>query len=198
MAEHQVLFCPFCRESFEGCARCPAHELPLVPFAALSPTRDGEDGEADDDDLDDDERDARLAPADRPLALFDLGHGRGLVALAALLDALALVLPLVSLEVGRSLRTYELARALPALWSLGLVSFTLLFALVRRRSPRALASLRVLVPLLALISVALVGWLFHKLDEVALGWGPAGYVIVLAALLMAIGGVRLGGPLARQ
>ena len=193
MAEHQVLFCPFCRESFEGCTRCPAHELPLVGFDALTPDEhDADPLDADPLDVDDARR---LPPGDRPLALLDPQRGRGLVALAALLDALALALPVVSLEPGRSLRTYELARALPALWSLALVSFTLLFVLVRRRTPRALASLRVLVPLLALVTLGVVGWLRLKLGEAALAWGPATALVTIAAVPMMIAGVRLGGRL---
>ena len=29
------LFCPFCEECFEGEARCPEHDIPLVPFEDL-------------------------------------------------------------------------------------------------------------------------------------------------------------------
>src|ERR1700741_1529616 len=34
-ATDQVLFCPFCREAFEGDQRCPEHELDLVTWAEL-------------------------------------------------------------------------------------------------------------------------------------------------------------------
>ena len=34
-----ILFCPFCRESFEGEAVCPEHDLELVPIDRLPRSR---------------------------------------------------------------------------------------------------------------------------------------------------------------
>jgi hypothetical protein len=198
MAEPKILFCPFCRESFEGERTCPEHDIPLVPLAQLKPVSH----ELDEDD-------ERPAPPtdDTPLALFELGHGRGLVAAGALLNALALALEFVGgKEGGPGLRTYELAVTAPSLWTLLLVSFTLLFVLKRRRSARALRGMRVLVPALAFISPLTVSWVLWRLFRGAAVWapggrhigldlGPAVYAVGIASLLVLAGGARLGaGP----
>jgi hypothetical protein len=84
----------------------------------------------------------------------------------------------------------------PSLWTLLLVSFTVLFALTRRRTLRRLRSLRVLVPLLALLSPLTLGWAVARLigltGMVDLRLGAAVYVVVGASLLLLVGGVRLG------
>jgi hypothetical protein len=88
------------------------------------------------------------------------------------------------------------------------VSFTLLFVLQRRRSPRALRGMRVLVPVLAALPPATVLWELGRLRAGAAPWltrgsalalGPAVYVVVAAAVLTMWGGLRLGlaGPRAR-
>src|SRR5688572_26279829 len=117
MAEPKILFCPFCRDSFEGERTCPEHDIALVPLERLPP------------------------------ALFEPGYGRGLVAIGAVLNALSLALVFVRGKAGSDgLAAYELAVTAPSLWTLLLVSFTLLFVLKRRRTQRALRGLRVLVP----------------------------------------------------
>src|SRR5436190_1914040 len=88
-----VLFCPFCRESFEGQAHCPTHDLALVPFRELGPELDPA-------------RDQERLPLATP------AFGRGLVLAGALLSLLALFLPLArfsgQLEVTNTM--LELAR----------------------------------------------------------------------------------------
>jgi hypothetical protein len=93
------------------------------------------------------------------------------------------------------------ATALPGLWSLGLVSFTLFFVLQRRRTLRALRGMRVLVPALACVSPTTVLWELHRLRSGAALWltrggplqvGPALYLVFAAALLIGYGGTRLG------
>ena len=188
MAEHQVLFCPFCRESFEGRDSCPDHELTLVSFDRLRPQ---EGPHEPDDEL---EGSAPEAPVDdRPLALFDPRYGRGSVALGGLLALLALVLSPLQLPDGHAARTYQLARAIPSLWTLLLVAFTVGFALSRRRTPRALRSLRVLIPLLALVSPATLVWAFVRLGGTGgHAIGGAVYAVALSSVLLTIGGLRLG------
>jgi hypothetical protein len=188
MAEHQVLFCPFCRESFEGLKTCPEHDLRLVPFSKLAP---------------DPAEIKRLSyvDEDKILAPFELRFGRAYVALGALANLLALPLPLIRLPGGKSYSTLFVAAARPALWTLALVTFTLLFVLQRRRSPRALRGMRVLVPLLACVSPATVLWELQRVRGGAAAWltrgepfelGPALYVVVVGAVLTALGGARLG------
>src|SRR5688572_14086790 len=115
MAEPKILFCPFCRDSFEGERTCPEHDIALVPLERLPPA---EHGVADEDD---DGEGAPAAPAgdDAPLALFEPGYGRGLVALGALLNALSLSLVFVRGKAGSDgLAAYELAITAPSLWTL--------------------------------------------------------------------------------
>src|ERR1700712_3306397 len=93
MAEHQVLFCPFCRESFEAApdaSLCPEHELPLVSFDQLAVNSEQTDSEDADDAAELDGHSPGLSPEDRPLAAYDPGLGRGVVGLGALLNAAAL------------------------------------------------------------------------------------------------------------
>jgi len=191
MTEHQVLFCPFCRESFEGRTSCPDHDLALVDFEKLGP-----------DPLEPDNLPEVID--ETPLGLVEPTFGRGFVAAGAFLNALALGCDFVA-RSGSSpaVTTRALAVTLPSLWTLGLVSFTLLFILQRRRTPRALRSVRVLVPVLALISPFTAAWAFHRVDEGVLVWatgervihaapGFALYVIGAAACLIFYGGLRLG------
>lgn len=187
MAEHQVLFCPFCGESFEHQTRCPEHELSLVAFDQLPINSALIDDEPEADELA-----LRALPSDdRPLALLEPQHGRGLVALGALLNLSALALPLSGAEGTGSVAAYRLARAIPSLGTLALVSFTVLYALGRRRTLRRLRGLRVLVPLLALLSPLSLGWASLRLG--ASRPGGAVYAVAVASLLLLTGGLRLGG-----
>ena len=186
MAEHQVLFCPFCCESFEHQTRCPEHELSLVSFDQLRINSALIDDEPEADELA-----ARALPSDdRPLALLDPRHGRGWVGLGALLNAAALALPLGQGHGAAGVAAYRLARAMPSLGTLVLVSFTVLYALGRRRTLRRLRGLRVLVPLLALLSPLSLGWASLRLGAAAPG--AAVYAVALASLLLVVGGLGLG------
>lgn len=185
MHAHQVLFCPFCRDSFEGQTTCPACELPLVPFEKLGPA-EHETTDADEPEL------AAGDPDERRLSLLDPQHGRLSVALGALVVGAALLLDLVRFPVGRPLRTHELARALPSLWSIGLVSFVVLYALARRRTPRALRGLRVIIPLLGLVPPFAVAFVLVRRFQGDVSLGAAAYAVGLGSLLLIAGGLRLG------
>jgi hypothetical protein len=201
MPQHQVLFCPFCRESYEGHTRCPEHDLDLVTFDRLAP--DPAALQDDDEPRDDGRND------DRVLAAFDPRHGRGLVAVGAALNACALGFELLK-GIGSSpgLRTHEVAITAPSLWTLPMVSFTLLYILHRRRTVAQLRGLRVLVPLLSLLSPATLLWVFFRIKHGASVWATGGrrigvepafavYVVALAAVLIFWGGLRLGSPTRR-
>jgi hypothetical protein len=191
MTEHQVLFCPFCRESFEGRTTCPEHDLVLVGFEKLGP--DPFDPENMPEVID-----------ETPLGLVEPTFGRGFVAAGAFLNALALGCNFIrGSAASPGVTTRELASTLPSLWTLGLVSFTLLFILQRRRTPRALRSVRVLVPVLAFISPLTALWALHRVNDGVLVWatgqravnpvpGLALYVIALATAFTLYGGLRLG------
>ncbi len=186
MAQHQVLFCPFCRESFEGQNHCPEHELALVPLTRLD-ARNVLDADPEGDDLDE----PRLSRDLQPLALFDPRQGRGWVALGALCQLLALALPLLRTDASAAVATYELARGIPSLWTLSLIAFTVLYTLARRRTPRALRGLRVVVPALGAVALACLLWAYGRLGFQAVPT-LGSYVITVGALLLALFGLRLG------
>jgi hypothetical protein len=189
MAEHQVLFCPFCRECFEGVQVCPDHDLALVPFHKLPP----DPASAERQELTD----------DTPLEALELRFGRGFVAAGALLNGAALGLEFVRFPGGRGLSTLTLASTIPALWTVGLVSFTLLFVLRRAKTLRALRALRVLVPALACISPLTLIWELVRIRSGTVLWmahvrstqatpGAALYISLLGSALIVYGGMRLG------
>jgi fumarate reductase subunit D len=181
MAQHQVLFCPFCRESFEGQNTCPEHELALVPLTRLeaSATPDPEH----DDDPD------GPPPELRALGLFDPRQGRGGVALGALCQLAAFPLPLARMD--KPVATYELAHAIPSLWTLSLIAFTVFYALARRRTPHGMRSLRVVVPAMGAVALACLLWAFGRLNFQAPPAAGA-YLILAGALMLGAFGTRLG------
>ncbi len=191
MTEHQVLFCPFCRESFEGKLACPEHELALVGFEKLGP-----------DPLDPENLPEVID--ETPLGLVEPAFGRGYVAAGAMLNAAAFLCDFLrSPNESVGIATRSLVAYAPSLWTPGLVSFTLLFTLYRRRTPRALRSVRLLVPILAFVSPIACFWAFQRIEQGVLMWpsgrqvidtvpGTAVYLIALASALIFFGGLRFG------
>lgn len=173
---------------------CPDHDLPLVPFDRLPRAVPGA--------LPDDDDEPALGD-DSVLPVFEPRFGRAPVALGALLYGLALGLEFVRFPDGKGVSTWLLASSLPGLWSLGLLSFTLLFVLRRGTTLRKLRALRVLVPALAAAGPLLAGWELYRIRQGAVLWaamvrsadarpGVAVYVVGLASGLVLWGGVRLG------
>lgn len=197
-SQDAVLFCPFCREAFEGRRECPEHDLPLVPFDRL----EGVDVEADDDGLPgDDER----------LDAFDPRFGRALVGGGCLLFVVGFLCPLAVIAVpghGQMVVSGPSVAAThaPALWALPMCGLGGLLLLGWRRTPRQMRSVRIVVPLLV-SSVALSTWAaLRRADRWAalladlaggavsatttVSWGVG--VLALGGLLVLIGAVRLG------
>ncbi len=185
----EVLFCPFCRESFEGERECPEHELALVPFFDLPGERRA---------LGDDERVAWHSPA----------LGRGPVAAAALAKLIAFAtMPLSRVEGPTAMGGTMLrlaSESTPKLWLVPAAALAILAILLRRRTPVGLRGVRVLVPLLALVAPATVLWSWSGISEamallsersgqrltprLALG----AYVVLAASLPCLVFGLRLG------
>lgn len=187
MTEHQALVCPFCGDRFEGRTSCPAHELPLVPYDRLERPH-AADGEEDDDV---DAPEASVGVDDtRLLSLLEPRYGRAQVAIAAALLGAAMPLGLVRTH-DLTLRTYEVAGRLPSLWTWPLVGFCALYLLCRRRTPRALRGLRVVVPWLGFIVLLTLGLAIARLGGDVRG--PAAFGVGLAGVLLGVAGLRLGG-----
>ncbi|MGD8858537.1 MAG: hypothetical protein PVI30_00895 [Myxococcales bacterium] len=185
----EILFCPFCRESFEGQRLCPEHELPLVPVFELPPER-------------------RAEADTEPLSPWDPGRGRGAFAASALLSMTAFVaLPLAQvqgpLELGGSMLRLAL-EGTPKLWLIPAAAGAQLMLLHRRRTPRALRGARLAAPLLALVPVLSAAWTWRGITEaVALlaertaqpltpRLASGAYLLAAAGLLGLVAGLRLG------
>jgi hypothetical protein len=193
-----VLFCPFCREAYEGLRDCPEHDLPLVPFDRLT----GTGTESDDDGTPGD---------DEPLDAFDLRFGRGLVGFGCLLFVVGFLCPLAVIEVGDRGTMLVTGPSVavthaPSLWTLPLCGMGGLWLLGWRRTPRQMRSVRVVVPLLV-VAVALATWVaLRRADRWAMllgdlaggmltarasvAWGVG--VLALGAVLVLAGAARLG------
>ena len=139
MNDSRVLFCPFCAEPFEGVARCPSHDLELVPFSELSRLREQNDQ-------------ARVP-------LRSLRFGRGALLGGAALTLIGFFCPLVRLsgqvEITNSLRDLASGRA-PRLWLVPAVALAVISVVLRRRTPVDMRGARLALCLLVLIPSALV------------------------------------------
>lgn len=193
--EAPLLFCPFCRECFEGERECPAHELPLVAFDALP--REEPD----------------TLSHDQVLSILDPRFGRGFIMAGALISLLGFYLPVLSIRSGdqaRLFRGFEAAATrAPNLWTVPFVALMFVWILMRRRTPLAMLGARLagvvfaLAPLFSLSYTVLKvrqgaeRWSaeMHRTMEVSIEHGV--FVIALGALLLLLGSIRFGAlPLA--
>jgi hypothetical protein len=130
--EPKILFCPFCRDGFEGVAECPEHELTLLPI----------------------DRMPRLAERsfDEVAFFADPRLGRGGVLLGAVLVAVGFLAPFVH---ARGLDASALEVAIDGahnLWLTPGAAVGVLGVLWRRRSAPAMRGAR-----LAVLGLALAG-----------------------------------------
>ena len=140
-AEHpQILFCPFCRDSFEGRTDCPEHELTLVPIEKLP--REAE------------------STLERVTFFADPRLGRGAVLLGAGLVLLGFLAPLVISTGGAPADNSDPGIAASALevavdgagnlWFTPGAAIAMLWILWRRRSGHTMRAARAAVLGLAL------------------------------------------------
>ena len=185
-----VLFCPFCGESFEETARCPDHDLPLVPWSALPSSR------------------PVAQQHDDPVTRFSPRHGRGLLLLASALTLLAFaLLPLGRVEgdarYGGSLLSLA-SHGAHRLWLVPAGAIALATATLRRRTRASLHGARLALLLLALVPPLGASWAFagsrqavallSEQSGVLLSLRPgAGLITVLCSLMPALVGVARTG-----
>jgi hypothetical protein len=196
MTDAQVLFCPFCRETFEGIDRCPTHDLGLVPFRVLQAIVDS-------------------TQDDKPLRFASLRLGRGPIFVGAALTSVAFFLPLLRLsgQVESSSTLLRLASTQGEgmrLWFVPMSAFTLLLTLYRRRSPAAMRGARLVAMMLALLPSAVVAWTLRgayeaaaRMNELMGGGihtqlGGGSLLTFVAAILLVAGAARLGVLRARR
>lgn len=186
----QVLFCPFCREAFEGSARCPDHEMQLVAWHQLP-------------------REVAPMSDDQRLAPYSLIAGRGWVFLGAGLTLFAFILPMLTMigetELHANMFRFASLRA-GKLWMVPLASIAQAMILFRRRTMRGLRAVRLAVACVALMPSLALGLTLQGVAAAAtattqrtgeeiritIEWGA--YLVFVAALLMLYGAIRLGVP----
>jgi hypothetical protein len=184
-----VLFCPFCREAFEGEPVCPDHDLALVDFRVLAPSKP-----------------PRADDADVPW--WSPALGRGLLAAGAIGTLAAfMVLPFASSEGATRMGGSMLKLALfgsPKLWPIAAASVAQLALLGRRRSALSLRRARAAALIIAVVPSLATAWAFSAAQDATaqlaaregvarvLSLASGGYVIALCALLMVASAARLG------
>lgn len=151
----RILFCPFCRECFEGEARCPEHDLALVAFEALPRTAEDLAAEIPRDDED--------------ISAFDPRFGRGIVVIGAMLFLVSFGMRFVDITVqdeSTGFSAFEAAsmRA-PNLWTIPFVGVVLLAILMRRRSLAKMRSARLSMLLLAIAPLFAIGYSYFRVLE---------------------------------
>lgn len=189
-----LLFCPFCRECFEGETLCPEHELALVPFDQLPRDPDVDAGD--------------LPAHDQPVSLLDPRFGRGFVMAGVVVSAVGFLMPVLSLDGGAQSRVWSGFEAAttraPNLWTVPFVAAMFVWVLARRRTPIAMMGARLagmvfaIAPLLSLAYTVLkvrqgaaqIAERTYRSMEVGVEYGV--WVIAAGAVLMLIGSVRLG------
>lgn len=191
--EGRILFCPFCRECFEGEARCPEHDLALVAFADLPKTLE---------DLA-----AELPRDDEDLSAFDGRFGRGWVALGAALMFVSFAMRFVNITVQGSMAGFSgfeaAAGRAPNLWTVPFVASLLVAILVRRRSLAKMRGARLAVMLLGLAPLFALGYSYVGVLEGAaresarasamdVTPGLGIFVAAAGALVVAYGARKLG------
>jgi hypothetical protein len=186
-----LLFCPFCRECYEGETKCPEHELALVPFGKLPR-----------------EEDPEAAPAhDQPLGAFDPRFGRGFVMAGVLALLVGFAMPFLSVESGTQLRVFSgfeaAATRAPNLWTVPFVAGMFVWILARRRTPLAMLGARLVAIVFAFAPIASLAYTIVKVREgaaqlaergqsMAIGIEHGAWVIAAAAALLLVGAMRFG------
>ena len=209
MAEDtRILFCPFCRECFEGPfeggsvagggPRCPEHDLALVAFDALP--RNAEDIASE------------TPRDDQEMSTFDGRFGRGIVVAGALTFVISFALTFVDIGFAGDMHGFSGFEAAsgraPNLWTVPFVGVLLIAILSRRRSLAKMRSARLSVMLLGLAPLFAIGYsYFRVLEGAAAGFSRAAemnvspgvgvWVTAIGTALVVYGSRRLGTPDAR-
>lgn len=182
-----MLFCPFCRECFEGEETCPEHELDLIPFQELPEAK----------------RQPRVGDDER-VPSWELGYGRGLVLSGSALMFIGFLGSFVRGRGGEATGLEFATSDAVNLWLIPFVATTLVAILMRRRTPRQMRGARVALPLVALTAGGSIVLTFYKVftaagmysdhtgEEIVIEilWGV--WVVVFGIALAFVGGLRAG------
>jgi hypothetical protein len=187
-----LLFCPFCRECYEGEEVCPDHELVLVAFDALPKRLDIDD----------------LPSDDERLPMYDMRFGRGWLFASAVTGLVGFLLPMVTTATSQdAIVTTGMgvaARVAPNLYVIPAVSVGILSILYRRRTPRAMRGARIVIPALALVGLGSLAYTLYRIREGAAQMSESlqttvsiepevgVWIMALAMAITLLGGLRLG------
>jgi hypothetical protein len=151
----RILFCPFCRECFEGEARCPEHDLALVAFDQLPKTAEDLASEIPRDD--------------EETSAFDHRFGRGIVLAGAIAFLVSFATTFVNVTSGHStdgFTGFEAAsQQAPNLWTVPFVGVVLIAILARRRSLAKMRGARLSVLLLGIAPLFAIGYSYSRVLE---------------------------------
>ena len=191
-----VLFCPFCEESFEGLTHCPEHELELVAFDRLK-------SRLDEDVL------REQASREEYVDALHPGYMRGPIALGALTTFVGFFLPFIEFQfdgqpASASAYSFAIERAINLWTPLG-VAVAQLAVLASRRTPSAMQSARLTIPLLSCVGGASIAYtaqrVFTHVDILLQGGGTGSAHLLVGAFMMIAGlvfsglaGLRFGIP----
>ncbi len=184
----RLLFCPFCRECYEGEAVCPVHELALVDFAELPKQAHERDLPGWEDDVDP----------------WDVRFGRGWIALGAVFVLVGFFMPFASATVDDETVAWsglDLATG-PArsMWTVPFVCALFVWLLLRRRSIVKMLGARLVAFVLAFApAFSVVYSMIHMVRGIerlhgggVLDWGIGVPVMAVGSILLMIGSVRFG------
>lgn len=172
------MFCPYCKEAFEGLAECPEHELTLVTIDRLP-------------------RAADRAP-ERWSMFLDPRHGRGAVFSGASVVVVGFLLPFVEAR-GYTPSALEVAiDGAHNLWLTVVAALGMLLILWRRRSPVAMWRARLAVFGLAVGGMLPLGYTASRISSMAsvaqtdVRWRVGLFFMAAGLVCCAISAARLG------
>lgn len=184
----RLLFCPFCRECYEGETTCPVHELPLVDFA----------------DLPKQEHERDLPGWDEDVDPWDVRFGRGFLMLGAVGLLAGFFLPFATAMFEDTATTwtgYTLATGRAGnLWTVPFVAAMFVYFLLRRRTPIQMLGTRLVALVLSIMPVGSLVYTVFRVQAgvqsqqgaVSIDWNAGLYVIAASCLFLLLGSIRFG------
>lgn len=186
--DDRLLFCPFCRECYEGERECPVHELELVEFQ----------------DLPKQAHERQVHGWDDPVAPWEPRLGRAWLAIGAALMFIGFFMPIVvaTTEEGSQAWSGVVIATGPGknLWTVPFAAALFVFFLIRRRTPVQMLGTRLVALVLSVMPAVSLGYSLYNVQRAAdrthgamvVEWGNGVWVIAAATVLLLIGSARFG------
>lgn len=178
----EILFCPYCRDAFEGRTDCPEHELALVPIDRLP----------------------RANRSTHRAAFFaDPRFGRGPVLLGAALTVVGFFLPFVRTSTLEASALQVAIDGALNLWLTPLAALATFAVLWVRRERESMWSARLAVLGLAVAGILPILYTARRITLMAgtsrteVEWLAGGLVMVVGLVVVGLGSTRFGRPFRR-